>query len=73
MFELKIKNASTEDSYRTFQLSAEEWERWREVLVGAGVCGTEAFRGSNRRLVITYYPGTLPAAEEDEDILSLLE
>ena len=74
MYELKIKNAEMPSDYRTFTLTEAEWFRWRDVLVKANVCRPEDFDVPGRRLAITYYPGTFPLPEEeDDDILALLQ
>lgn len=72
MFQLKIRNAEQSKDFRTLDLTEAEWLQWRDVLVGSGVCKPEAFESSNRRLVISYYPGTLPGQDTDNDILDLL-
>jgi len=73
VYELKVRNAESPTSYRTFKLSEAEWVQWRDVLVKANVCRPEDFDVPSKRLVITYYPGTFPLPEEeDDDILALL-
>ncbi len=72
MHQLKIRNADLSQDYSLYDLSDEEWLQWKTVLVRAGACRPEDFEHNDKRLVITYYPGTLPARQEDEDILQLL-
>ena len=72
MYQLKIRNAEQSDEFRTLDLTKEEWLQWRDVLVGCGVCKPEAFKSANRRLVISYYPGTFPEQKNDDEIMNML-
>jgi len=72
MYQLKIKNAESPDDYRTFELDESQWHRVRQAFVQAGVCQPEAFDRINRRVVVTYYPGTLPLGNVGDDTLDLL-
>lgn len=71
-YQLKIKNAETPGDYRTFDLDEAQWLRVKEAFVKAGVCRPEAFEHENRRLIVTYHPGTMPLRDEGDDILDLL-
>jgi hypothetical protein len=72
MYQLKIRNAEQSENFKVLDLNEEQWLVWKDVLVSTGVCRPEDFESGNKRLVISYYPGTLPEEQDDRDIIELL-
>ncbi|ACF47287.1 hypothetical protein CR161_11610 [Prosthecochloris sp. ZM] len=72
MYQLKIRNAEQSDDFRVLDLTEEQWLHWKDVLVSTGVCRPEHFESDNKRLVISYYPGTFPEEIDDQEIMDLL-